>query len=67
MASVSDKKEIMHMPAVFGQTFYQYTINWHIRWQLTVFFAFEFEIDLVWGSPCKYIETYLALNLTFEF
>ena len=45
-ANVSNKNEIM--PAVFGQTFlFVNPISRHLRWQKTVFFAFEF--DFFWG------------------
>ena len=41
------KKEIT--PVVFGQTFiFVSPISWHLRWQKTVFFAFEFEF--FWGG-----------------
>ena len=55
------------MPAVFGQTFL--SVHDKLAHQATIncLSCVEFEINLVWGSPCKYIETYPALSLTFEF
>ena len=42
LGNVSNKIEIM--PAVFGQTFlFVSPISRHLRWQKTVFFAFEFD------------------------
>ena len=62
--NVSNKHEIM--PAVFGQTFlFVSPISRHLRWQKTVFFAFEFDFLGEEGSSWKYIETYPALNLVW--
>ena len=64
-ANVSNKNEIM--PAVFGQTFlFVSPRSRHLRWQKTVFFAFDFDFFGGEGSgSLRYIETYPALNLVW--